>query len=115
MKTKGIFASLFTVKRIWEIWKQKWAVETDRRMAWIFLVFAITGSLTVVVRKSLFKAMGIEMDNAVLFFIVKLLAIYVVYQILLFLIGSIMGEHRFVKWFIAKMNKRLIPKRSKNA
>lgn len=100
--------------KIWNKWKTKWNVETDARMLWIFLIFAITGSSTVFVRKWIFNALGIEFSNAVLGFFVKMLAIYIVYQFLLFSIGSILGEHKFVKWFILKMNSRLIPKMSKN-
>ncbi len=97
------------MKKIWDSWKLKWGVKTDKRMLWIFVIFAITGSSTVFVRKGLFNWMGIDIQNALLGFVVKILAIYIVYQFLLFAIGSIMGEHKFVKWFILKMNSRLIP------
>ena len=101
--------------RIWNIWKEKWGVETDRRMAWIFLVFAITGSSTVVVRKYLFSVLGIDIQNAVVAFIVKFIAIYIVYQFMLLIVGTIMGEHKFVKWFLIKMNARLVGKKSKTS
>jgi len=97
------------MKKIWNTWKRKWNVETDARMIWIFVIFAITGSTTVVVRKLLFNSLGIEIENAVLFVVVKILVIYLIYQCLLFVIGSILGEYRFVKWFLWKMNQRLIP------
>jgi len=96
------------MKRIWQIWKEKWGVKTDLRMSWIFVIFAITGSSTVVVRKFLFIMLGINIENAILSFLVKFVAIYLVYQVMLFTIGSIMGEHKFVKWFLIKMNLRLI-------
>ena len=96
------------MKRIWEIWKEKWGVKTDLRMTWIFIVFAITGSSTVVVRKFLFNVLGIDIQNAVLAFIVKFVAIYLVYQVMLFLVGTIMGERKFVQWFLIKMNSRMI-------
>ena len=99
--------------KIWKKWKTKWNVESDKRMAWIFLVFAITGMLTVVVRKGLFEYLGIDIENGTLRFLVKLIAIYFVYQLMLFTVGTIMGEGKFVRWFIAKMNKRLIPKKKK--
>jgi hypothetical protein len=82
-------------------------------MLWIFLVFAITGSSTVYVRKFIFKALGISFENQALQITVKIISIYIVYQLMLFVIGSIMGEHKFVKWFILKMNKRLLPKKRK--
>lgn len=96
------------MKRIWKIWKEKWGVETDLRMTWIFVIFAITGSATVVVRKFLFSVLGISIENATISFIVKFVAIYLVYQVMLFTVGSIFGEYRFVKWFLIKMNSRLI-------
>lgn len=96
------------MKRIWTTWKKKWGVKTDKRMAWIFIVFAITGSSTVVVRKFLFNLLGIQIENAAVAFVVKFVAIYVVYQIMLFTVGTLMGEHRFVKWFLIKMNSSLI-------
>ena len=106
---RKIKAYLQPIMKIWETWKTKWNVETDRRMLWIFFIFAVTGSTTVVVRKYLFKIFNIDISNPVLAFVVKLLAIYLVYQLLLFTIGSILGEHKFVRWFLWKMNKRLIP------
>ncbi|MBO6517529.1 MAG: hypothetical protein JJ975_13365, partial [Bacteroidia bacterium] len=99
------------VKKLWEAWKTKWEIESDRRMGKIFLIFAITGSATVVVRKALFNVLGIEIDNAWLAFFIKLVAIYFIYQLLLFTIGSIFGESKFFGWFIKKMNRRMIGKK----
>lgn len=96
------------MKRIWEIWKEKWGVKTDLRMTWIFIIFAITGSSTVVVRKFLFSVLGINIENGTVSFIVKFVAIYFVYQGMLFTVGTLMGEYKFVKWFLIKMNSRLI-------
>jgi hypothetical protein len=96
------------LKRIWETWKEKWGIKTDLRMTWIFIIFAITGTSTVVVRKFLFSMLGITIENAAVSFIVKFVAIYFVYQVMLFTVGSILGEHKFVKWFLIKMNSRLI-------
>ena len=81
-------------------------------MSWIFLVFAITGSSTVVVRKFLFSTLGIDIQNATIAFIVKFVAIYIVYQFMLLIVGTIMGEHKFVKWFLIKMNARLIGRKT---
>ena len=77
-------------------------------MSWVFVIFAITGSATVIVRKFLFNALGINIENAAISFIVKFVAIYFVYQVMLFTVGTLLGEHRFVKWFLIKMNSRLI-------
>jgi len=99
------------VKKLWERLKLKWQVESDARMAKIFVVFAITGSATVFVRKSLFNLMGIDIESRFLGFFVKLFAIYFIYQLLLFLIGVLFGERQFFGWFIKKMNYRMVGKK----
>lgn len=99
------------MKKYWEKLKVKWGVETDRRMAWIFLVFSITGSTTAWLRLYLFELFRVDdYLSGASFHIVKWVCIYFFYQILLFTVGSLMGEHQFVKWFVIKMNKRFLPK-----
>ena len=100
--------------RIWEKWKLKWKVESDGRMAWIFLIFAITGSTTALARKSVYKALGIQIDQPIIDVVLRIVVIYFFYQILLFVIGTLLGEYKFVKWFLLKMNKRFLPKRKSN-
>ncbi|MBI1305270.1 MAG: diacylglyceryl transferase [Bacteroidetes bacterium] len=95
----------------WQRLKTKWNVETDRRMIWIFIIFAITGSCTVYVRKSLYNLLGIQIEPNWLGVVVKFLMIYIIYQILLFTIGSVLGEHKFFLRFLKKMNYRLIGKK----
>jgi hypothetical protein len=99
------------VKKIWERLKVKWDVETDRRMVVIFIVFAITGTATLFVRRALFDALGIDIDNKTIAVIVKWVAIYFIYQIVLLAIGSICQEGKFFWWFIRKMNLRMIGKK----
>ena len=100
------------MRKIWTKWKIKWGIESDRRMIWIFVIFAITGSATVFVRKGLFRALGIEIESPVLAFFIKLVAIYFIYQLLLFTLGTLLGEHKFFWWFIKKMNRRMIGKKT---
>jgi Family of unknown function (DUF6787) len=97
--------------KYWEILKVKWGVETDRRMGLIFFVFAVTGSATLFVRKFLYKSLNIDIQTAWLAVVVKILAIYLIYQLLLISIGTLFGERKFFTWFIKKMNYRLIGKK----
>ncbi|MCO4818457.1 MAG: diacylglyceryl transferase [Bacteroidetes bacterium] len=99
------------MKKYWERLKAKWGIETDRRMVVIFIVFAITGSATLFVRKALFSAFNIDIDHKVLAIIVKWVSIYFIYQIMLFIIGTIFKEGKFFWWFIKKMNLRMIGKK----
>ena len=101
------------MKKYWERLKQKWNIESDRRMTIIFIVFAITGTATLFVRKALFTVFNIDIDHKTLAIIVKWVSIYFIYQIMLFLIGTIFQEGKFFWWFIKKMNLRMIGKKPK--
>lgn len=98
------------MKKIWSIWKTKWGIETDKEMLYIFFIFAIAGSSTLFVRKFLFNILGLDnISPQWLFIAIKFIGIYIVYQFVLLAIGTILGRHSFFKWFLLKMNKRLIP------
>ncbi len=96
--------------KMWNSLKLKWNVDSDLRLGWIFIIFAITGSSIVFVRQPIQVYLYDEANFWDLIWYQKLvitLVVYFVYQIHLFVIGSILGEHKFVKWFILKMNKRM--------
>jgi hypothetical protein len=100
--------------RAWNWLKEKWNIDSDRRMAVIFVVFAITGSLAAFSRKWIFAQLGIEpFEPMILDFAFRILFIYVMYQVVLFILGHVFGEGAFFRWFLAKMNKRLIPGQKK--
>ena len=77
-------------------------VESYFRLFVIFLVFGITGSLSVYLGKyiliGIFSEKFIEND---FFWIIRLLMIFPLYQFLLIVIGSIFGEFRYF-WEIEK-------------
>jgi len=77
-------------------------VESYFRLFVIFLVFGITGSLSVYLGKyiliGIFSEKFIEND---FFWIIRLLMIFPLYQFLLIVIGSIFGEFKYF-WEIEK-------------
>jgi magnesium-transporting ATPase (P-type) len=96
--------------RVWNKLKDKWNIDSDWRLAWIFLIFSVTGSSIVFVRKPVQIFLYEEPSFWELIWYQKLvitILIYFVYQLHLLVIGSVLGEHKFVKWFILKMNKRM--------
>lgn len=100
------------MKVFWEKLKVKWNIESDKRMAWIFVIFAITGSSITQVRKPITEWIFDKSTYGELHwyeFILTFILIYFVYQLFLFAIGSLLGEYRFVKWFLIKMNKQIFP------
>jgi len=71
-------------------------------MCHIFLVFGITGSLSVYLGK--YILIGIFSEDFIesnLFWIVRLLLIFPLYQFLLIIIGTIFGEFKYF-WAIEK-------------
>lgn len=99
------------MKKFWEKLKTKWGIESNARMTIIFIVFAITGTSTLFVRKGLFHFFNIDIANQTLAIIVKWVSIYFIYQIMLLAIGTIFRESKFFWWFIKKMNLRMIGKK----
>ncbi len=109
---KSSFAQAERMRKIWERLKVKWNVDTDRRMVWIFIIFAITGTSITFVRQPFTEHFFEKSTYGELHWyelLITLVVIYIVYQFFLFTIGSIMGEYKFFRWFILKMNKRMFP------
>jgi hypothetical protein len=97
---------------IWKKLKVKWNVETDIRMIRIFIIFAITGSSITLVRRPFTEIFFDKSTYGGLHWyelIITLIAVYFMYQVLLFIIGSLLGEYKFIRWFLLKMNKRFFP------
>ena len=98
------------MKALWEKLKVKWNIQSDKRMAWIFIIFALTGSSIGFIRRPLTMALFQKTTYGELIWyelFLTVVIVYFIYQILLFSIGSLLGEHQFVKWFVLKMNKRI--------
>ncbi len=91
--------------------KEKWGIQSNLTLIWIFIIFAITGSSIVFVRKPITLFLFNKANYSELHWyelIVTIVLVYFVYQIFLFVIGTLLGQHKFVKWFVMKMNKRLL-------
>tara|TARA_Y100000385_G_C12768169_1_gene498099 strand:- start:171 stop:488 length:318 start_codon:yes stop_codon:yes gene_type:complete len=98
------------MKKIIQSLKNKWNVKSDIELLWIFFIFAVTGTSIVYVRKPITNYLFNKSTYGELEwyeFIITIIIVYFVYQILLFVIGSILGKYKFVKWFVVKMNKRI--------
>jgi len=88
--------------------KNKWQIESNTQFWVIILVFALTGSATVFVRKPVFALLGIDAQTPFwLKTIVYLLTVLPAYQLLLILIGSIFGQFQFFWEFEKKMLRRM--------
>ncbi len=93
----------------WTRLKKHWGVKNDRAAILILLGFGLTGSLSVKFINVVENWVGITAESP---FWVKLLSFVIlvlpVYNLLLIIIGSLLGQHAFFKKFIIKFFKRLL-------
>jgi ferrochelatase len=83
--------------------KAKWNIESDWQLIVIFVVFSITGSAAMVVRKLVFGWIGIGPDTSLWIKIPLYIAILLpAYQLLLLVIGGLLGQFRFFYEFQKK-------------
>ena len=85
--------------------KIKWGIKSNLQLSIIFLVFGVTGSTSVWVSKPILDFVGLDQSavSALVYWPIRIIIIFPVYQILLLIIGSIFGQSKFFKNFIKKM------------
>ena len=95
------------MKRLFQKLKDKWEIKSNWQFVLINIIFAITGSLTVFVRKPAFQLIGISADTPfILKFISYIIIVTPVYFILLISVGTLFGQFRFFWNFEKKIFKR---------
>ena len=89
--------------------KIRWGIHSNFQLIVIFIVFAITGSSSVIVSKPILNFIGITKDSLpiVFYYILKLVIVFPAYQILLGFFGFIAGQFAFFWSFEKKMLSRL--------
>ncbi|MDA9037780.1 diacylglyceryl transferase [Flavobacteriaceae bacterium] len=94
--------------------KEKWEITSNFQLVVIFIVFAITGSLSVRLAKPILNFFQIDpirfedlFMGTFLYWILRILIIFPVYQILLILVGTVFFQYRFFWEFEKKILKRM--------
>ena len=90
------------IQKVLKIFK----VNSINRLIIIFIVFAITGSLSVILGE--YVLLIFFSDDVVkdfFYWVIRILIIFPLYQILLIIIGSIFGEFKYF-WSIEKKNSK---------
>ena len=89
--------------------KTKWNITSNFQLAIIFIVFGITGSLSVLVSDPLLNFIGLEKDSvsAWLFTPLRLLIVFPVYQVLILIIRAAFGQFNFFWNFVKKMLSKM--------
>lgn len=93
----------------WKKLKARWEVKNDLAAILILLAFALTGSLSVKIIGYIENAIGITSNASIWIKILSFIVLVLpVYNVLLILIGSLLGQHQFFKKFIIKFFQRLL-------
>ncbi|MGB0837081.1 MAG: DUF6787 family protein [Flavobacteriaceae bacterium] len=86
--------------------KEKWGIDSNFQIIIILLVFSITGSLSVYVAKPIIEFIGLSRD-AWYFWPVRIAIIFPVYQVLILIIGTLLGQFKFFWAFQKKFLSRI--------
>lgn len=88
--------------------KKRWGIESNFQLTMIFIVFAITGSASAWLSKPFCFELGITKEDLGPWFTpIRLILIFPIYQVLLVLIGFLLGQFQFFWTFEKKMLKRM--------
>ncbi len=87
--------------------KEKWNIKSNVQLVVILIIFSVTGSASLIVRKYVFEWLGITPDTS-LWIKVPLYVLIIVpaYQVLFLVIGTLLGQFRFAWEFEKKVFSR---------
>lgn len=88
--------------------KERWNLTSNRQLAVVFIVFAITGSVSARLAAPLTEWIGITKEMGwYLYWPIRLVIILPIYKVLLITFGWLFGEFEFFWWFLKKMLKSM--------
>lgn len=89
--------------------KEKWGVQTNLDFILILLVFSVTGSAATLLARPVLEAIGMRYEEVSgwLFWPVRIVLLFIIYQVLLVLVGWLFGQSKFFWKMEKKMLKRL--------
>lgn len=89
--------------------KEKWGISSNFQFFIILVVFSITGSVAVFIAKPTLNLVGLnkELVSPWIFWPIRILIIFPIYQVLIVIIGALFGQFKFFWNFEKKMLSRL--------
>jgi|APTNR8051073442_1049403.scaffolds.fasta_scaffold02184_3 uncharacterized protein DUF6787 len=97
------------IDKIIEFLKKRWGVTSPFQVAIIFLVFAITGMLSIYVSRFIFELLHLTKDDPFwLRAVVYIVTVLPAYQVILLTVGTLFGQHKFFKNFLRIMFSRFL-------
>jgi hypothetical protein len=87
--------------------KEKWNIKSNVQLFLILIIFSVTGSAALFVRRAVFEWIGINGDTSLWIKVpLYVLIIFPAYQILFLLIGTLFGQFRFAWEFEKRVFSR---------
>lgn len=97
------------VEKIIHFLKDRWGVHSILQVFLILLAFAITGMLSVYVSRYIFELLDLTSEHPFwLRAIVYIFTVLPAYQVILLLVGSLLGQYKFFKKFLGKILSRFL-------
>ena len=97
------------MKKFWQKLKVRWGIESDWQVAIILLVFSLTGFTFLFISPYIDQLFGLsDKDPMWLKIVVFIVVTLPIYNLLLIIWGTLLGQYRFFKNFIVKFFKRLL-------
>jgi hypothetical protein len=88
--------------------KQRWNIDSNFQLVLILIVFAVTGSSTLYVRKGVFYLLGITADTTLWLKVpLYIIIIFPAYQIMFLIVGTLFGQFKFAWEFEKKIFSKL--------
>ncbi|WP_343762415.1 DUF6787 family protein [Gangjinia marincola] len=89
--------------------KERWGISSNWQLVIIFIVFGITGSLSAKLAEPLTHLIGLDQEHISgwIYWPVRILLIFPIYQLLLVFFGWMFGQFNFFWTFEKKMFRRL--------
>ncbi|WP_397446964.1 DUF6787 family protein [Polaribacter sp. R77954] len=89
--------------------KERWGIDSNWAVVAIFMVFAINGSFAAWVAKPVTELLGLSSEtmNPFIYYPLRILLIFPIYQITLPILGWVFGQFKFFWAFEKKFLSRL--------
>ncbi len=93
--------------------KIKWNIESNFQIIMILIVFSITGSIAVRIAGPVLEYFNVHKENLNLFVFwpIRILIIFPIYQFLLLIVGTLLGQFNFFWEFQKKTVSRMMRKK----
>ena len=92
-----------------EYFKTKWEIKSTLQLILIMIVFAITGSLSLLLAKPVLELASVNKEALAdwLYYPIRILIIFPIYQLLILIVAWFFGQFNFFWKFEKKMLKRM--------